>query len=133
MTISFYSRADNTMLGILWAMSLFAIGLSLWHDSFLLGLIVAGGTTVTLSVLKGLIGGTRAYRCLIGAAFMVLAALHIQLSHGTIEMHFGIFVLLAVLLYYRDWLPIVVAAGLIAVHHVVFFLLPPAPARTQPP
>ena len=123
MASPFHAHADRIMLGILWAMAIFAIGLSFWNDTFGLALIVAGGTAVSLSALKALIGGTRAYRCLIGAAFMVLAALHIQQSHGTIEMHFGIFVLLAVLVYYRDWLPILVAAGVIAAHHIVFFLL----------
>ncbi len=54
------------------------------------------------------------------SAFMVLAALLIQLTGGLIEAHFSIFVLLAFLLYYRDWRPILVAAGLIAVHHLAF-------------
>ena len=35
-----------------------------------------------------------------------------------IEMHFGVFVVLAILLYARDWVPVVAAAGAIAVHHV---------------
>jgi methyl-accepting chemotaxis protein len=35
-------------------------------------------------------------------------------------MHFQIFVSLAFLIIYYDWLPIVLAAGLIAVHHVLF-------------
>jgi methyl-accepting chemotaxis protein len=37
-----------------------------------------------------------------------------------IEMHFAIFVLLAFLLYYREVWPILAAAGVIAVHHLVF-------------
>ena len=36
------------------------------------------------------------------------------------ELHFGIFVLLAVLLCYRDWSVILVAARVIAVHHLSF-------------
>jgi methyl-accepting chemotaxis protein len=51
---------------------------------------------------------------------MVFSALTIQQTQGMIESHFGIFTLLAFLLYYRDWRPIVAAAGLIAVHHVGF-------------
>jgi hypothetical protein len=43
---------------------------------------------------------------------MVFSALTIQQSQGMIESHFGIFTLLAFLLYYRDWRPIVAAAGL---------------------
>src|SRR5690606_2184774 len=123
MTSDFHRQADRIMLAVVWAMAAFAVGLSFWKGTFALALIVAGGTVLSLSVLRTLIGGTRCYRCLIGVGFMMLAALHIQQSHGTIEMHFGIFVLLAVLLYYRDWAPIIVAASVIAVHHVVFFLL----------
>lgn len=36
---------------------------------------------------------------------------------------FGVFVLLALLLYYRDWAPIIVAASVIAAPHLVFFML----------
>ena len=54
---------------------------------------------------------------------MVLAALQINQAHGLLEMHFGIFALLAFTVYYRDWLPIVVAAATIAVHHLSFFAL----------
>ncbi|TCD22183.1 methyl-accepting chemotaxis protein [Pseudomonas sp. IC_126] len=123
MANKFHLQADRIMLGVLWTMAVYAIGLSFWKDTLALSLIVAGGTALTMSVLRTLIGGTRAYRCLIGGGFMVLSALHIQQSHGMIEMHFGIFVLLAILVYYRDWLPIVVAASVIALHHVGFFLL----------
>jgi methyl-accepting chemotaxis protein len=44
----------------------------------------------------------------------------IQQTHGMIETHFGIFALLAFLVYYRDWRPVVAAAGVIAVHHLAF-------------
>jgi methyl-accepting chemotaxis protein len=44
-------------------------------------------------------------------------AIQIQVSHGLIEMHFGVFLILAFLLAYRDWRPIVFATLLIAVHH----------------
>jgi methyl-accepting chemotaxis protein len=47
-------------------------------------------------------------------------ALHIQLGYGTIEFHFGVFVLLGILLVYRNWRPLVLAAGLFAVHHILF-------------
>jgi methyl-accepting chemotaxis protein len=53
--------------------------------------------------------------CLVG-----LVALHIQLAHGELEYHFGVFVTLALLLVYLDWRPIVFAAALFAVHHVLF-------------
>jgi methyl-accepting chemotaxis protein len=54
---------------------------------------------------------------------MGFAALLIHQMRGMIEMHFGIFVLLAFLLFYRDWLCLVVAAAVIAVHYLGFYLL----------
>ena len=49
-----------------------------------------------------------------------MVALHIQLGRGTIEFHFGVFVLLGLVLVYRDWRAVVLTAGFFAVHHVAF-------------
>jgi methyl-accepting chemotaxis protein len=46
--------------------------------------------------------------------------LHIQAGAGLIELHFGVFVTLALLLAYLDWRPIVLSAALFAVHHLAF-------------
>jgi methyl-accepting chemotaxis protein len=56
---------------------------------------------------------------LVGAN-VAAVALHIQLGYGTIEFHFGVFVLLGLLLVYRDWRMLAFGAGLFAVHHVLF-------------
>ncbi len=79
----------------------------------------------TLAAGAWLIGahaGSLPTRLFVGAAFMVLSAGLIQVAGGMIEMHFAIFVLLAFLLIYRDWRPIVLAAAVIAVHHLGFAL-----------
>jgi len=54
------------------------------------------------------------------ACNVAFVALHVQLGRGTVEFHFGVFVLLGLLLVYRDWRPIVLGAALFAVHHVAF-------------
>lgn len=118
-----YRKADRIMLGVLWLMVLFSLGLAAWHGTWGQALLVGGGTAAVVSVLNQLISGQRLLRCVMGAAFMVMSALHINQAGGMLEMHFGIFVLLAVLVYYRDWLPIVVAALVIAVHHLSFYAL----------
>jgi methyl-accepting chemotaxis protein len=46
--------------------------------------------------------------------------LHMQLSRGQTELHFGVFVLLGLMLVYRDWRPIVLGAVLFAVQHIAF-------------
>jgi len=64
--------------------------------------------------------GTLASRLILAFVLSSLVALHIQLARGMLEFHFGVFVTLALLLVYLDWRPIVFAAGLFAVHHIVF-------------
>ncbi|MFN3769133.1 MAG: methyl-accepting chemotaxis protein [Ectopseudomonas guguanensis] len=118
-----YRKADRIMLGVLWLMFLYALGLAAWHSTWAQALLVGGTTVITMSLLQQLIPGRRLLRCCIAAAFMVMSALHINQSGGMVEMHFGIFVLLAFMVFYRDWLPIVVAATVIAVHHLSFFAL----------
>lgn len=118
-----YRKADRIMLALIWLMFLFSLGLAFWHDTLIQAAIVGGGTSVVLPALYRAIGGTRVMRCVLGAGLMVMAALHINQAQGVIEAHFGIFALLAVLTFYRDWLPILVAAATIAVHHVVFHAL----------
>lgn len=118
---AFYIKADRNMLGVLWLCLLYSLALAFLHDTWAQALLVGGGTLLVMHALRSLIGGQRLFRCLVGVALMVMSALHINQSQGTAEMHFSIFALLALLIYYRDWLPIAVAALVIAVHHLAFF------------
>jgi methyl-accepting chemotaxis protein len=86
-------------------------------------LMVTLPTLAVLAVQVKLYPGTLLSRCTVALGLMVLAAVLIQQSGGMTEVHFGVIVLIALLLYYRDWRPIAVAAGAIAVHHVLFFWL----------
>lgn len=118
-----YGKADRIMVGLIGLLFLYSLGLALWYDTWWQALLVGGGTTLLAALVYRLGRGRRSTRCLLAAALMVMAALHINQTQGLIESHFGIFVLLAALTFYRDWLPIVVAAVTIAVHHVVFHLM----------
>ena len=64
--------------------------------------------------------GTLTSRLVLAFVQMSFVALHIDLARGMTEFHFGVFVTLALLLVYLDWRPIVFAAAVIAVHHVLF-------------
>lgn len=118
-----YRKADRIMLALVWLMAFSSLGLAFWHDTLLQALFIGGGTSIALTLAYRVIGGTRPMRCLLAVGLMVMAALHINQAQGVIESHFGIFALLAVLTFYRDWLPILVAAITIAVHHIVFHAL----------
>ncbi|MBX9962030.1 MAG: hypothetical protein K2Y35_03180 [Burkholderiales bacterium] len=116
-------HADRVMLAVVWALMVLALGLAPWHGTWWPALLIGLPAAIVPTVLVSLVPGSAITRCAMGAAFMIFTALHIHQSHGMLELHFGVFVLLAVLLYYRDWLPIVVAAGVIAVHHLAFDFL----------
>jgi hypothetical protein len=60
-----------------------------------------------------------------GVASMCFSALLIHLGHGMIEMHFHIFAMLAMMIVYGSAFPMVIAAAVIAVHHISFFFLFP--------
>lgn len=118
-----YRSGDRLMSGVQWLLLLLAILLASWHGTWFEAFIIGLPAALVPSLLTWLQPGARLTRVSHGLAFMIFAALHIHQAHGMIEVHFGIFVFLAFLLFYRDWLPIVAAAGLIAVHHFVFNLL----------
>lgn len=85
------------------------------------------GFAITAGILAAIIcvasyiflRGTEAFSVLAAVLFMLFSAIMIQAQMGRIEMHFHIFGALALLLIYRRWLPVVVAALVIAVHHLV--------------
>jgi len=86
-------------------------GLALGVSALVLGLCVLAFTFARASTLS---------QAALTVCNVALVALHIQLGRGTIEFHFGVFVLLGVLLVYRDWRVLMLGASLLAVHHVVF-------------
>ena len=85
------------------------------------------GMAMGLSVLL-LLGGVamafdsqgKARRSLLTFVLVAFVALHIQLSRGMLEFHFGVFVVLAILLVYLDWTVIALGAALFGIHHIGF-------------
>ena len=67
--------------------------------------------------------GSRGFSLFVGAALMLNSAILIQTQMGRIEMHFHIFATLAFLLAYRDYLPVIAAAVVGAIHHITLTYL----------
>jgi methyl-accepting chemotaxis protein len=113
-------RADRLMLMVGAAYALVALAIGWQFDA--IGPAIWGSLIIGLLAVVVVLAapGTLMSRLVLACMTMAMVALHIQLSHGMIEFHFGVFVTLALLLVYRDWRPIVAAALTIAVHHVLF-------------
>ncbi|SDG04198.1 MULTISPECIES: methyl-accepting chemotaxis protein [unclassified Duganella] len=116
-------QADKMMLCVLWALQLFSLALAGLNDTWMLALVIGLLAAGVPTALHFSAPGSVLTRCVVGASVMVFAALNIHQAAGLTELHFGIFVYLAFLLAYRDWKPIVVAAGVAAVHHLSFHYL----------
>ncbi|WP_373988462.1 methyl-accepting chemotaxis protein [Duganella sp. BuS-21] len=116
-------QADKLMLCVLWALQLFSLALAGLNDSWMLALLVGLPAAGLPTALHFSAPGSVLTRCVVAVSVMVFAALNIHQGAGLTELHFGIFVYLAFLLAYRDWKPVVVAAGVIAVHHLSFHYL----------
>lgn len=113
-------RADRLMTGTLLAILLVSLLVAAFTDSWRVSLLVGVPALLVPVFIYRAAPGSLASRMAVASAFMVFSALLIQQTRGMIEAHFGIFVLLAFLLFYRDWRPLIAAAALIAVHHLAF-------------
>jgi len=120
---SLYAKADRLMMVMTVVMGLLSLGLAVGTATWASFLLISLPTVAVVAAQVLLNPAHLLTRLTIATAFMVLSGVTIHQAHGMIEMHFSIFVLLAVLLYYRDWRPLVVGAAVIAVHHLLFDFL----------
>ncbi len=116
-------RADNLMGWTLVVLMLISMGIAAangsWFEALAVGLPAMAFPWLLIRIMPGSVQS----RISVAVAFMVFSALAIQQTHGMLETHFSIFILLAFLLYYRDWKPVLAATVVIAVHHVAFNFL----------
>ena len=59
----------------------------------------------------------------VAAAIMMFSFLHIQQTFGLIEVHFEIFILMAVLIMFVQWRVFITAITFVAIHHLSFYYL----------
>ncbi|GAA4500589.1 methyl-accepting chemotaxis protein [Pseudaeromonas paramecii] len=116
-------RTHALMQGVILLCALYSLLLASLYGHWASALLVGGGLLAATGLLRQLQpSGTWGPVCysVIG---MLFVALQIHLSEGMLEMHFGVFVMLAFVASYQAWQPLVAAAGLIAVHHLLFCYL----------
>lgn len=115
-----YVAGDKLCLGVSAVGMLVALGLAAYYDAWMAALLVGLPTLGISAAATFMLPGERITRLIYGAVFMVWSALLIHEARGDIEWHFSIFALLAILVVFHDWAVIITAAGVIAVHHLLF-------------
>ncbi|MDN8068991.1 MULTISPECIES: methyl-accepting chemotaxis protein [Burkholderia cepacia complex] len=113
-------QADLTMYLTLVCSFLAALLISWHYDTTALAFAAGSVLLLVGTATWFMCRGTVLSCVLLTVCNAAMVALHIQLSGGATEFHFGVFVLLGLLLVYRDWRPVVLAAGVFAVHHLLF-------------
>ena len=117
---AFRARADNLLIGTLGVHFMVCLVAAALTDSWVPALGVGLPAFLVPLLISRSAAGQLVTRIAVACAAMIFAALLIHQTRGVIESHFGIFVLLAFLVLYCDWRPLVAAAALIAVHHLSF-------------
>ena len=112
-------QVDSIMLLTVVAVFLATLAVGFFYDGLIFCLLMGVPAVLIPLGIRFFMPGTLLSRLAMAAAFVILITTQIQVSHGLIEMHFGIFVVLAFLLAYRDWRPIVLATALVAIHYIV--------------
>ena len=113
-------QADVLMLGLLLASCVLSLPIAWAYSDIVIAL--QWGTALALAgvLLFALARGSAWSRYGLTALLALTVALHIQVSLGTVEFHFGVFVVLALIMVYRDWRVVLANAVLFAVHHLLF-------------
>lgn len=119
----FYLQADRIFFLFTLALLGVTLLLGFWFNTWFEGLIIGIPAVLVPAIIARCAPASRLSRISYGIALMVFSGLHIHQAHGLIEMHFSVFVSLALLLYYRDIFPIIAATLVIAVHHLLFNFL----------
>ena len=117
-------EADKTLTIVLWLLLGVSLLLAPWHGTWLEVLLVGIPAAGVPFILRRISEPGALYtRLAVAVSLMVFSALMIHQARGMLEFHFAIFCFLAFLLYYRDWKPILLAAVVIAIHHVSFYFM----------
>ena len=118
-----YVRATKAQVLVVWLGLLVCVALAPWYNTWLEVILIGLPAALVPTAMSRMMPASSLTRISVGLSYMILSALMIHQGHGMIELHFAIFGYLAFLLYFRDWKPVVAAAGLIAVHHLTFNFL----------
>lgn len=118
---SSYLAADKHMMWILLAHAFVAIFVtSHYYNTYWLGIMGSSVIMSLCAISYLMLRGTVWFRLIAAVAVMMFTAIYIQQHLGRIEMHFHVFIGLAILMIYKDTRPMLMASVAIIAHHFFF-------------
>jgi methyl-accepting chemotaxis protein len=123
MNYPWVKKANRTFIFVLMFQFVFGLVIAYftdtWTEAFILGALI---TAFPFLLLLSKPYETFTHH-IVAIAVQLNTALHIHQAQGLTEIHFEIFSLLAILIFYRNWKVILTSVLVVAVHHVLFFIL----------
>ena len=113
-------QADGLMMALIAVYALLALPIGWHYSSVDMALVAAPVLIVMAGLVFATARGSAFSRYALPLLLSACVALHIQVSLGTLEFHFGVFVTLALVMVYRQWRVVVACAAFFAVHHILF-------------
>ena len=116
-----FKKSDKFMLYLLffhWIIAVFIT--SHEFNTYIYGLINGGLIFIINLILYKYYKGTPLMRYSIAISLMLFSSIFIQQYLGRIEMHFHVFLAMALLTIYKDIYPIIIATATTAIHHALF-------------
>ncbi len=116
-----YVQSDKVMILLLilqWALSTFVTSIA--YDTYFYGFFSGAIIVLPIIFLYPYLKGDKFFRYFIAMAMMLFSVVFIQQYLGRIEMHFHIFIVMAILTFYKDAVVLVIAAATTLLHHIVF-------------
>jgi methyl-accepting chemotaxis protein len=100
-----------------------SIAMAFVNNTFLVAIVIGLPTTLMALWLIKIAPEAALTKHTAAIAAMIYAALHIHQMNGLIEIHFEIFILMALLIIFRDWRVFISAIIVIAAHHFSFYFM----------
>lgn len=117
------SQAHQIFRYVLFIQWIVSLGLAFYYGNWLEPLLIGSLILIVPLVVSLKFPAEIISRHAVGIGMQLFTALHIQQTYGLIEMHFEIFTILAFLSFYRDWKVIASSTIVVAIHHILFFIL----------
>src|SRR5437868_3133066 len=113
-------RSDILMDYFLAGYFVIGLGLSLYYDTWIIGIGVGGLSLLAYYSSKFLAPKSNQYQYVLSAIFGIFMAQFIYQMHGMFEMHFFAFIGSAILITYQDWRLQIPLAAVVVLHHATF-------------
>ncbi len=116
-------RSLKLMSNLLISQAIISLALAFWHNTWLEAVLIGLPAAAAPIWIARRTGPGFLARASASAAMMIFSGLYIHQARGMTELHFHVFVSLAVLVVLRDARAIILAGAVIAVHHLLFAVL----------